>query len=55
MKVKCIKNDPLGWIEVGKTYEAREVGQNIIIEGTGFALSGKQFAEMFTTIGCASQ
>lgn len=46
-KATCIKADPLGWLEVGRTYDTHDEGKNIIIEGSGMAMSGEQFAEHF--------
>lgn len=46
-KAKCIKADPLQCLEVGKEYKCEEVGQNVVICGTGFALSRENFDEMF--------
>lgn len=46
-KATCIKADPLGWLEVGRTYDTHDEGNNIIIEGSGMAMSGEQFAEHF--------
>jgi hypothetical protein len=47
MTAKCIKADPLQWLMVGEEYECKEIGSNVIIEGTGMAVSKEQFAEMF--------
>ena len=50
MRAKCIKADPLGWLTVGDTYECKEYGLNVIIEGTGVAVSRVQFKEMFEKV-----
>ena len=50
MKAKCIKADPLEWLTVGDTYECKEYGLNVIIEGTGVAVSRVQFKEMFEKV-----
>ena len=47
MKYKCIKSDPLGWIETGKVYELRRMGNNYYVEGEGFAVSEDNMKEMF--------
>ena len=50
MKAKCIKADPLQWLTVGDIYECREIGLNVLIEGTGVAVSQEQFNEMFEEV-----
>ena len=50
MKAKCKKSDPLGNIKVGRTYECTEFGRNVIIGGTGIAVSHEQFNVMFDRI-----
>ena len=50
MKYKCIKSDPLGWIEKGKVYELRRMGNNYYVEGKGFAVSEDNMKEMFEPV-----
>lgn len=50
MKYKCIKSDPLGWIETGKVYELRRMGNNYYVEGEGFAVSEDIMKEMFEPV-----
>ena len=50
MKYKCIKSDPLGWIEAGKVYELRRMGNNYYVEGEGFAVSEDSMKEMFESV-----
>ena len=50
MKYKCIKSDPLGWIEAGKVYELRRMGNNYYVEGEGFAVSEDNMKEMFERV-----
>ena len=50
MKYKCIKSDPLGWIETGKVYELRRMGNNYYVEGEGFAVSEDNMKEMFEKV-----
>ena len=50
MKYKCIKSDPLGWIETGKVYELRRMGNNYYVEGEGFAVSEDNMKEMFEPV-----
>ena len=50
MKYKCIKSDPLGWIEAGKVYELRRMGNNYYVEGEGFAVSEDNMKEMFEPV-----
>ena len=47
MTAKCIKADPLQWLEVGKVYECVDVGVNVVVCGTGFVTSKENFNEMF--------
>ena len=50
MKAKCIKADPLQWLTVGDIYECREIGLNVLIEGTGVTVSQVQFKDMFEEV-----
>ena len=50
MKYKCIKSDPLGWIETGKVNELRRMGNNYYVEGEGFAVSEDSMKEMFEPV-----
>jgi hypothetical protein len=50
MKAKCIKADPLGWLEIGTEYECTERDGVIIITGTGFAMSRECFDVMFDDV-----
>ena len=50
MEYKCIKSDPLGWIETGKVYELRRRGNNYYVEGEGFAVSEDNMKEMFEPV-----
>ena len=50
MKAKCVKTDPLEFLEVGKTYELIELGQNHIVKGLGLALSKTKFEELFSPL-----
>ena len=50
MEYKCIKSDPLGWIEAGKVYELRRMGNNYYVEGEGFAVSEDSMKEMFERV-----
>ena len=50
MKYKCIKSDPLGWIERGNVYELRRMGNNYYVEGEGFAVSEDSMKEMFEPV-----
>ena len=50
MKYKCIKSDPLGWIETDKVYELRRMGNNYYVEGEGFAVSEDNMKEMFEPV-----
>ena len=50
MKYKCIKSDPLGWIETGKVYELRRMGNIYYVEGEGFAVSEDNMKEMFEPV-----
>ena len=50
MKAKCIKADPLGWLNVGETYELYKKGNIYIVERSGFAVNEKNFNEMFEII-----
>lgn len=50
MKAKCIKADPLGWLNVGETYELYKKGNVYIVEGKGFAVNEENFNEMFEVI-----
>lgn len=50
MKAKCRKSDPLGNIQIGRTYECTEFGRNIIVGGTGMAVSKEQFNLMFEKV-----
>ena len=47
MKAKCIKSDPLGFLTVGKVYECKRIVNNVLICGTGHAMSIDNFNEMF--------
>lgn len=50
MKAKCIKADPLGWLQVGKMYDCTECGQNVVVRWTGVVLSRENFDELFEVI-----
>lgn len=50
MLCKCIKSDPLGWLEVGKTYSLYKKCNIYFVEGEGFAVSPESFDEMFEEI-----
>lgn len=47
MKYKCIKSDPLGWIQPGKVYDIQhEIGDYYIV-GEGFVVTSQSMKEMF--------
>lgn len=50
MKAKCIKADPLEWLQVGKVYDCTECGQNVVVRWTGFVLSRENFEELFEIV-----
>ena len=50
MKCRCIKSDPMEWIEVGKNYDIRKVYNVYMVEGKGFAVSPDSFKEMFEQV-----
>ena len=50
MRCRCIKSDPMEWIEVGKTYDIRKVYNVYMVEGMGFAVSPESFKEMFEPV-----
>lgn len=50
MKAKCIKSDPLGWIEIGKVYDYVVKNGVYLITGTGFGVSKPNFQEMFAPV-----
>lgn len=47
MKAKCIKADPLQWLEVGKDYECQERYNKVHIVGIGMVVSKETFNEHF--------
>lgn len=50
MKARSKKSDLLGWIAVGRVYECTNIDRNVIIGGTGMAISKEQFNEMFEKV-----
>lgn len=50
MKYKCIKSDPLGWIQKGRVYDIQhEIGDYYIV-GDGFVVTSQSMKEMFKPI-----
>lgn len=47
MKAKCIKSDPLQWLEIGKEYECIERYNKVHILGIGMVVSKEIFNEHF--------
>lgn len=50
MTARCIKEDPLNWLEVGKEYECTRKAYKMHIAGVGMVVSIDIFNEHFEII-----